>query len=64
MHIEKKNKRLVVVDGTEVIYTPPEFIRKKIRSRSDMNVIVEKLNEGVARIDVIWCFERMIGDRS
>lgn len=63
LEIKKRDKRLVIADGDDIIYTPPEFIRKKIYSKKDMDIIIEKLNEGVPRIDVVWCFEKQIADR-
>jgi len=64
MKVVKKNKRLSIVDEDDVVvYTLPDFLRKKIHSKTDLDVIIEKLREGIPEIDVIWCFERTMGDR-
>lgn len=43
--LAKRHKRLVIVENDKVVYTPPGFIRHKIRSREQLQFVVDKFNE-------------------
>lgn len=55
--VVKKFKRLYIVKDGEMIYTPPDFIRHKIKSREELEEIASQLNQGTDYIDAIMKFE-------
>jgi hypothetical protein len=55
--VKKLNKRLVIVDGDAIFYCPPDFLRNKIKSRADLERLVEEIGVADQPIDAIMAFE-------
>lgn len=53
----KRNGRLLVIQETEVVYAPPDFLRHRIVSREQLQVVADRLNAGGDYIDVVRSFE-------
>jgi hypothetical protein len=43
--VVKKDKRLYVMDGDRVVYTPPDFLRSRV-NRDSMAVLASQLEAG------------------
>ena len=60
-YVSKVDKRLWILDWNtqEKIYSPPEFIRKKLTSREQLQELCDAFNElGRRDIDSIVAFEK------
>lgn len=60
-YVSKVNKRLWILnwDTQEWVYTPPEFIRKKLTSREQLQKLCDAFNKlGRRDIDSIVAFEK------
>lgn len=58
MHrVEKRNKRLWIVKGDQLVYTPPDFIRPHLKNRESIVRLAERLNNGDSYIDAVMEFE-------
>lgn len=56
--VAKMNKRLCIIDqGARRIYTPPEFIRKRIANRAQLQALADQLTMGHPYIDAVQAFE-------
>lgn len=53
----KRNGRLFVIEGTQVVYSPPEFLRGRITERGQLQSLADQLNAGVDYIEAIRAFE-------
>lgn len=54
----KSNGRLIIADlSGRVLYTPPDFLRGRIRSRDAVADLARRINAGERYIDVITEFE-------
>lgn len=61
----KRYKRLciILVETDKVVYTPPDFIRHRIRDRNSLQKVVDKFNEvGDYSIKAIMEFEGTFSD--
>lgn len=62
----KRNKRLhiIEVESDKSVYTPPDFLRNKIRDRTELQKVVDIFNEvGNYSIKAIMEFEGTFSDR-
>jgi hypothetical protein len=60
-YVRKINGRLKILECEEVIYVPPDFLRKKMSSRKELQELAERLSlKGRRDIDKIIDFERAI----
>lgn len=62
MFILKKDTRLKIIDeNNKVVYSPPDFIRKKMLNRKQLQQVCDKLNDvGYYDINIIIEFESSI----
>ena len=42
--IQKINKRLHIVNGGRPVYSPPDFVRGRVRSRDDLQLVADAFN--------------------
>jgi len=42
--IQKINKRIHIVNGGRPVYSPPDFIRGRVRSRDDLQLVADAFN--------------------
>lgn len=61
MHrVEKRNKRLWIVNDHGVVYSPPDFIRPHMKDRKALQRVADELNDGMSYIGAIMRFERSV----
>lgn len=60
--VSKRNKRLFIDDAEsgEAIYSPPDFLRHRMKSREGMQRLAEELSAGACYIDAVIKFETNI----
>lgn len=58
----KKNKRMIIIDNeNNIVYSLPDFLRNKLKDRSQMINLANKFNEkGCVDIFSIMEFESML----
>lgn len=57
--VVKLNRVLYVQDAdtNKLVYSPPEFIRKRIKNKEDLESLAQDLNAGVSQADAVTAFE-------
>lgn len=57
--IAKRNHRLVLIEAEtdKVVYSPPEFVRTRMRGRDPMVTLLADLRDGRELIEAIKAFE-------
>lgn len=59
--VVKRNGRLVVMHDDDLVYTPPDFLRPHIRSRSGLQALASRLNtEWADPIRAVMEFEESV----